>query len=246
VGYSAETNKKLSFADIVSHRELAIQTHSVISSFIDSQPSTSGAVIPPALLLIGGSSSLNGDVSRFLETGSTILVGTPGRLEEFLLGSSSVGSKSAKASHHARAVSGVAKVKQLEMLVLDEADRLLDLGFAPSLTRIIQYLPKQRRTGLFSATMTDALSELIRVGLRNPVRVVVKIESKKAAERRTPASLQNGFIVVRAGQKISQLVNVLRREAALGSVKKFIVYFATCACVDYFYKVARSLSLNPS
>lgn len=77
--------------------------------------------------------------------------------------------------------------------------RLLDLGFSASLTRIISHLPKQRRTGLFSATMTDALSELVRVGLRNPVRIVVKVGSKKrkradgepsvstVSERRTPA-----------------------------------------------------------
>ena len=75
--------------------------------------------------------------------------------------------------------------------------RLLDLGFTQSLSRILAVLPKQRRTGLFSATMTDALSEIIRVGLRNPVRVVVKVESKrtvngklmkeKVEERRTPA-----------------------------------------------------------
>lgn len=62
-------------------------------------------------------------------------------------------------------------------------------------------LPKQRRTGLFSATMTDGLSELVRVGLRNPVRIVVKVEAKKAKdgkivrekveERRVPA--RSGF-----------------------------------------------------
>ena len=59
--------------------------------------------------------------------------------------------------------------------------RLLDLGFQQSLTRILSRLPKQRRTGLFSATMTDAdaMSELVRAGLRNPARVVVKVQSKR-------------------------------------------------------------------
>lgn len=59
--------------------------------------------------------------------------------------------------------------------------RLLDLGFQATVTRILTHLPKQRRTGLFSATMTDAdaLSELVRVGLRNPARIVVKVQSKK-------------------------------------------------------------------
>lgn len=56
--------------------------------------------------------------------------------------------------------------------------RLLDLGFTPTLTRLLDHFPKQRRTGLFSATMSDALGQLVRVGLRNPVRVVVKVESK--------------------------------------------------------------------
>jgi len=59
------------------------------------------------------------------------------------------------------------------------------LGFQNTLTRIITHLPKQRRTGLFSATMTDAdaLSELVRVGLRNPARIVVKVQSKKSMKR---------------------------------------------------------------
>ena len=63
--------------------------------------------------------------------------------------------------------------------------RLLDMGFHAALTRILTALPKQRRTGLFSATMTDAdaISELVRVGLRNPARVVVKVQSKKSKMR---------------------------------------------------------------
>jgi ATP-dependent RNA helicase DDX55/SPB4 len=73
---------------------------------------------------------------------------------------------------------------------------LLDLGFTPTLNRLLAHLPKQRRTGLFSATMTDALGQIVRVGLRNPVRVQVKVEAKMqtskgkevAADRRTPAT----------------------------------------------------------
>lgn len=60
-----------------------------------------------------------------------------------------------------------------ELLVLDEADRLLDLGFERTLTTILQYLPRQRRTGLFSATQTKELEQLVRAGLRNPVLVAV-------------------------------------------------------------------------
>ena len=137
---------------------------------------------PPALLLVSSDASPAEDVKRFLLQGSDIVVGTPGRIEEFLLGKGK----------------GIVNVKELEILVLDEADRyafpqyqaslfsvadrpsLLDLGFQKVLTRILTHLPKQRRTGLFSATMTDAdaLSELVRAGLRNPARVVVKVQSK--------------------------------------------------------------------
>ncbi|OSX77789.1 LOW QUALITY PROTEIN: hypothetical protein BU14_0134s0011 [Porphyra umbilicalis] len=63
----------------------------------------------------------------------------------------------------------------LQLLILDEADRLLDMGFRVTLTAILSRLPRQRRTGLYSATQTVALDELAAAGLRNPVRVVVRV-----------------------------------------------------------------------
>lgn len=98
--------------------ELATQIHSVFSHFISAQPSTSASPLPPPLLLIGGQ-SLREDIAAFYETGADILVGTPGRLEEFLLGSSSVGPQKKR---NENAV-GVGNTKELEVLVLDEADR---------------------------------------------------------------------------------------------------------------------------
>ncbi|CCF51973.1 hypothetical protein NDA14_006311 [Ustilago hordei] len=190
--------------------------------------------ISGAQLIVGGSKSTPLDDYRtFRDSGPDILVGTPGRLEELLTRK------------------GVKK-SELDLLVLDEADRLLDLGFTENLRRILSLLPKQRRTGLFSATMTEALSELVRMGLRNPVRVVVKVEAKskhsnKAVDgfRRTPATLQNLFQVCRPENKLAQLVRILLFEASekgmSGGAKKFIVYFATCAEVNYFYSVFSAL-----
>ncbi|KAM0788106.1 hypothetical protein ACM66B_001273 [Microbotryomycetes sp. NB124-2] len=225
---------------IVPTRELAIQIHSVFTKFIDAQPSTSTSPpLAPPLLLIGGK-PLSTDVQTFRDTGADILIGTPGRLEEFLLGSSSIG-LSKKRSESSM---GHGNTKHLEVLVLDEADRLLDLGFSATLNRLLAHLPKQRRTGLFSATMTEGLAELVRVGLRNPVRVVVKVEAKAGsgtdASRRTPASLQNGYVVVEPSEKLSTLVRIVRSESS-GNARKFIAYFATCACVDYFFKVLSSV-----
>lgn len=74
------------------------------------------------------------------------------------------------------------------MLVLDEADRLLDLGFKDDLQKILGHLPKQRRTGLFSASISEAVDQIVRVGLRNPVKVAVKVRGGSGVDdKRTPA-----------------------------------------------------------
>ncbi|GAA6009456.1 hypothetical protein JCM11491_003563 [Sporobolomyces phaffii] len=253
-------------------RELAVQIHSVFNQFVAAQPtaesadasdpSTSAASAPPIrtiappLLLIGGN-SLQADKQAFFETGADILIGTPGRLEEFLLGSSSVAMGKKGKSGGARKENGVGvgDTRGLEVLVMDEADRLLDLGFTPTLTRLLDHFPKQRRTGLFSATMSDALSQLVRVGLRNPVRVVVKVEAKNQkgkakaedGDRKIPTLLQNGYVVCSASERMAMLIRILKQEAFvtegedLAGARKFIVYFATCACVDYYFKVLSAL-----
>ena len=90
------------------YRELATQIHSIFSTFISSAPSTPGLAFPPPLLLVSGTDSTPAqDISTFLENGSDIVIGTPGRVEEFLLGKGA----------------GVVSVKELEVLVFDEADR---------------------------------------------------------------------------------------------------------------------------
>ncbi len=65
-------------------------------------------------------------------------------------------------------------IRTLEVLILDEADRLLDLGFEQQVSTILHRAPKQRRTGLFSATLTNELKQLVKAGLRNPAHVCVK------------------------------------------------------------------------
>ena len=89
------------------------------------------------------------------------------------------------------------------MLILDEADRLLDLGFKNSLQNILKYLPKQRRTGLFSATQTDEIDKLIRAGLRNPCCIQVK-QKANVLSQKTPLTLKLLF-----GKSIFQNKNFL-------------------------------------
>ncbi|KAJ6546938.1 P-loop containing nucleoside triphosphate hydrolase protein [Mycena capillaripes] len=231
-------------------RELATQIHSIFSLFLSAQPRPPPADLSdppdpeypePLLLISSNKSSPAQDVQRFTTSGADIIIGTPGRVEEFLLGKGK----------------NIVSVKELEVLVLDEADRLLDLGFQTAVTRIITHLPKQRRTGLFSATMTDAdaLSELVRVGLRNPARIVVKVQAKKlkpagaagaavqetVEERRIPANLKIHYVVCHASEKLVQLTRIISSEVTEHKSSRFIVYFATGACVDYFYRILQDL-----
>jgi ATP-dependent RNA helicase DDX55/SPB4 len=124
------------------------------------------------------------------------------------------------------------------MLVLDEADRLLDLGFKQDLQGIISHLPKQRRTGLFSASVSEAVSELIRVGLRNPVKIEVRVKMKDGGvleDRKTPASLQMAYLVKPATQKLPALAQLVERLPV--TPQRTIVFLSTCAAVDYFQHV---------
>lgn len=130
------------------------------------------------MLLLTGGVHADQDVERLRTDGANIIVATPGRLEDLFTRSKSL----------------AGFVKDLSLLVLDEADRLLDLGFETSVNNILRFLPKQRRTGLFSATQTKQLSALVRAGLRNPVKVCVKVEKKGGeageATQSTPTTLE--------------------------------------------------------
>ncbi|KNE71764.1 hypothetical protein AMAG_16068 [Allomyces macrogynus ATCC 38327] len=187
-----------------------------------------------ALFVGGATSTLEDDLAHFKQYGAHIVVATPGRLEEVL--KRGIGHRTAGASANAALVN----VKECDAVILDEADRLLDLGFKQALANILGYLPKQRRTGLFSATMTDALGELVRTGLRNPVRIAVKVEhAASGAVWRTPQSLDIGAVVVTEATKVAWLLACVRRW---GQGRKVIVYMATCKQVEYWYKALATIA----
>ena len=181
-----------------------------------------GLKITPQLLL-GGTTTPAQDLSSFLRNSPNLLVATPGRLLDIL------------SSKHVHCTQS-----SFELLVMDEADRLLDLGFKDDIQKILQRLPKQRRTGLFSASVSEAVDQLVRVGLRNPVRIAVKVKSASGAhDKTTPASLQMSYIVVDPGLKLPAITLLLKNLQP--TPLKTIVYLSTCAAVDYFQHLLPSI-----
>ncbi|KAF2896552.1 hypothetical protein ILUMI_09602 [Ignelater luminosus] len=189
-------------------RELAIQTHAVLLQLLRSVKGLT------QVLLVGGN-SVEQDVQQIKKNGMNIIVCTPGRLEDLLMRNKDLNLPLA--------------VKSLEFLILDEADRLLDLGFQNCLDNILSYLPRQRRTGLFSATQTKEVQALIRAGLRNPVTVTV---TEKATQS-TPVSLDNYYIITKNNGKLATLIVFLQER----NVQKALLFLPTCACVDYWSSV---------
>ncbi|XP_005298782.2 ATP-dependent RNA helicase DDX55 [Chrysemys picta bellii] len=218
-----EKLKKMQVGAIVitPTRELAVQIDEVLSHFTKHFPQFS------QILLIGGRNPIE-DIEKFKEHGGNIIIATPGRLEDMF-------------RRKADGLDLASCVKSLDVLVLDEADRLLDMGFEASLNTILDFLPKQRRTGLFSATQTQEVENLVRAGLRNPVRISVKEKGVAASStQKTPTRLENYYMICKADEKFNQLVHFLRQHKQ----EKHLVFFSTCACVEYYGKALESLVKN--
>jgi ATP-dependent RNA helicase RhlE len=128
---------------LVPTRELAMQ---VVAQY----NALRGKTLGPAALVVGGLSE--GLQLSALRKGARIVVATPGRLEDFL---------SRKLVHF----------RDLRVLILDEADRMLDMGFLPAIRRIVSVLPKDRQTMCFSATMEASVAHLVKDYMKNPVRL---------------------------------------------------------------------------
>jgi ATP-dependent RNA helicase RhlE len=128
---------------LVPTRELAMQV-------VEQYNNLRGKQLSPAALVVGGLAE--GKQLDSLRQGARLVVATPGRLEDFL---------------DRRLVN----FRALRMLVLDEADRMLDMGFLPAIRRIASILPRERQTLCFSATLEASVAHLVHDYMRQPVRV---------------------------------------------------------------------------
>ena len=159
-------------------RELAIQVH-------EQYEQLRTKTMPKAALVIGGVSEKA--QIQGLRSGSGLVIATPGRLQDLM---------------NRR----FADLRHVKILVLDEADRMLDMGFLPAIRRILSVLPQQRQTLCYSATMELSVAGLVREYMRDPVRVALGSVLKPAE------SVQLTAYEVRPGEKLDVLQQLLYAE----------------------------------
>ncbi|PON65218.1 DEAD-box ATP-dependent RNA helicase [Parasponia andersonii] len=187
-------------------RELASQTFDVLRSVGRHHNFSAG-------LLIGGHKDVDTEKERVNEM--NILVCTPGRLLQ----------------HMDQTVNF--DCSQLQVLVLDEADRILDVGFKNTLNAIISQLPKRRQTFLFSATQTKSVQDLARLSLKDPEYLSVHEESVTA----TPTSLEQRATIVRLDQKLDMLWSFIKSN--LNS--KILVFLSSRKQVTFVFEAFKKL-----
>ncbi|KAJ6639002.1 putative ATP-dependent RNA helicase DDX10 [Pseudolycoriella hygida] len=117
----------------------------------------------------------------------------------------------------------------MQILVLDEADRCLDMGFEETMNAIIENLPPERQTLLFSATQTKSVKDLARLSLSDPV-YVAPIEQ---AAHSTPDALQQNYVVVELEEKVTMLWSFIKNHLK----QKIIVFLSSCKQVKYMYEI---------
>ena len=186
-------------------RELAIQIFEVLRKIGRHHSFSAG-------LLVGGK-SLEEEQNRLSRM--NILVCTPGRMLQHLDQTAAF------------------QVEDLKMLVLDEADRVMDIGFESTVNGIIEHLPKNRQTMLFSATQTKKVSDLARLSLKDPEYVSVH----EAHSSATPAGLQQNYLITPLPEKLDTLWSFLRANTK----SKILVFLSSGKQVRFVYESFRHM-----
>ncbi|XP_057617203.1 ATP-dependent RNA helicase DDX18-like [Chionomys nivalis] len=190
-------------------RELAMQTFGVLKELMTHHVHTYG--------LIMGGSNRSAEAQK-LTNGINIVVATPGRLLD-----------------HMQNTPGF-MYKNLQCLVIDEADRILDVGFEEELKQIIKLLPVRRQTMLFSATQTRKVEDLARISLKKEPLYVGVDDDKEVA---TVDGLEQGYVVCPSEKRFLLLFTFLKKNRK----KKVMVFFSSCMSVKYHYELLNYIDL---
>ncbi|KAL8800591.1 MAG: hypothetical protein Q9200_007200 [Gallowayella weberi] len=186
-------------------RELAIQIFEVLRKIGRYHTFSAGLVI--------GGKSLQEERERLGRM--NVLVCTPGRMLQHMDQTATF------------------EIDNLQMLVLDEADRILDMGFQSTVDAIVEHLPKERQTLLFSATQTKKVSDLARLSLRDSEYVSVH----EAASSATPSTLQQNYIITPLSEKLNTLWSFIRTNLK----SKILVFLSSGKQVRFVYESFRHM-----
>lgn len=187
-------------------RELAVQIFEVLKQIGKHNSFSAG--------LVTGGKDVQFEKDRISRM--NILVGTPGRI-----------------SQHLNEAYGM-ETSNLQVLVLDEADRCLDMGFKKQIDSIIGHLPTTRQTLLFSATQSESVKDLARLSLANPKRIGVSTDEELSA---TPETLDQYYIKIPLDQKLDVLWSFIKSHLK----SKILVFFSSSKQVQYAYETFRKL-----
>jgi ATP-dependent RNA helicase DDX18/HAS1 len=192
-------------------RELSMQIYGVLRDLCDEgrHPLTHG--------LIMGGANRRAEAERLVK-GVSILVATPGRLLD-----------------HLQNTKGFL-ARNLQLLVIDEADRILEQGFEEDMHQIIKSLPKHRQTMLFSATQTKKVEDLTRLSMQGrPVFVGAHEEAAVA----TVGGLEQGYVVCPSDKRFLLLFTFLKRNKQ----RKIMVFFSSCNSVKFHAELLNYIDL---
>eukprot|EP00096_Caligus_rogercresseyi_P004032 TRINITY_DN1815_c0_g1_i1.p1 TRINITY_DN1815_c0_g1~~TRINITY_DN1815_c0_g1_i1.p1 ORF type:complete len:602 (+),score=165.27 TRINITY_DN1815_c0_g1_i1:29-1834(+) len=192
-------------------RELSMQTFGVLRELLKHHCHTYGLVM--------GGANRNTEAQK-LAKGINIVVATPGRLLDHLQNTKDF------------------LYKNLQCLIIDEADRILDVGFEEEMKKIIRLLPKKRQTMLFSATTTKKTEDLVKLALKKEP-IYIGIESSNANGFATVSGLEQGYVICPSEKRLLLLFTFLKKNRK----KKVMVFFSSCMSVKYHHELFNYIDL---
>ncbi|KAF7268811.1 hypothetical protein GWI33_018158 [Rhynchophorus ferrugineus] len=195
---------------ITPTRELSMQTFGVLKELMAHHHHTHG--------LIMGGADRKVEVKK-LSNGINILVATPGRLLDHLQNTPDF------------------IYKNLQCLIIDEVDRILEIGFEAEITQILNILPKKRQTMLFSATQSQKTEMLKKLAFK---KEPIYVDVGDIKQESTVEGLQQGYVLCPPELRLQFLYTFLKKHKK----KKVMVFFSSCTSVEYHYKLLNYIDLS--
>ena len=183
---------------ITPTRELALQLYDLAKRLMNDNGTT-------CVLVIGGGNRKK-EAEKLSSSEARIIICTPGRLIDHMVNTKKF------------------NYNNIKILTIDEADKILKIGFEEELTEIIKLIPKNRQTLLFSATITPKVEDLITLSVKNYENIRIKSSDP------TVSTLEQGYLIIDADKKFLFLFTFFKKNKNA----KILVFFATCKEVEFY------------